>query len=431
MRSGRPIKIMVLALAGALYLAGAVRQRDAFNLSATAGGQAPYLLEAIRMHESWTGIDDPSVSPSSRAGLYLGDRNRMPLVPMALSPVYRGDLEQFVRRSSWFAIISGLVLLIAGGATCCALLPTVPAVIIVLLAAVHVFLPKSSFVQAELAYYAFFFLAWLAMCRVIVRPSARWAAVAGALGALAYLAKASGLLLIILFLLAMAARILIDLRRKPGGAGAAPPRAGASLTAALVAGLIFLAVSFPYIYDTKVRFGRWFYNVNSTFFMWCDSWAEAKAFADQHQIHERFPEAPALSLPSLSRYANTHTVAQILQRFRYGFSSLGQLAWKSAYAKHLFVLFALALFAGRKRALWSNLTAAHWIRLLFFVGMFISYLLVYAWFAVIAHGDRFLLSLYLPSVFTVLWVFSAAERAKAGLDMEGHRLRYDGAAACS
>ena len=37
----------------------------------------------------------------------------------------------------------------------------------------------------------------------------------------------------------------------------------------------FLAVVFPYIQTSKRIYGQYFYNMNSTFVMWCDSRPEA------------------------------------------------------------------------------------------------------------------------------------------------------------
>ena len=39
--------------------------------------------------------------------------------------------------------------------------------------------------------------------------------------------------------------------------------------------LCFIAVIFPYIRESKQIYGQYFYNVNTTFYIWYDSFADA------------------------------------------------------------------------------------------------------------------------------------------------------------
>ena len=430
---------LVLALSmfwlaiGAIYLWASVRQMDALNLSPAAGGQYPYLACAQRMAEE--GVTH-----------YLGDRNRMPLYSAVLSLCYTGDWDSFVDRSKWFAIISSMVLLAGVGAVAYRYLSVASATALTLAAAWCVFLPKASFVQAELAYYVLLLAAWLACCGTLHRPTTLRALLAGVLLGVAYLTKASALPALAVFMLVLAVWAVLSHYGRSGAsryesgnaAGSLPSespsgtsdartpptsdtvedaldrgdsdiRAGAFRSvrwwrAAALSALTFLVVVFPYLRDNHARFGRFFYNVNSSFFMWCDEWDEAKSFADTFRVEEQYPAAPPDLIPGPVVYWRTHDGAQMQERISTGLRALTSLARRGAYTKYALLAAALAVMA--TMLAWRSRTAAWrgWIPSIALSAVLASgYLLIYAWYAPVAFGDRFLLSLFLPLMFSALW----------------------------
>ncbi len=60
----------------------------------------------------------------------------------------------------------------------------------------------------------------------------------------------------------------------------------------------FLAVVFPYIQTSKRIYGQYFYNVNSTFVMWCDSSTEGWNFLNAHGDKDQWRSLPPEQLPS-------------------------------------------------------------------------------------------------------------------------------------
>lgn len=85
----------------------------------------------------------------------------------------------------------------------------------------------------------------------------------------------------------------------PGSASLRQPRRVLHNAAcALVLLGCFLVVVFPYIRTSKERFGRYFYNVNSTFYMWYDSWDEAERGTKAHGDRDGWPNMPADQIPS-------------------------------------------------------------------------------------------------------------------------------------
>jgi len=385
---------VLLAVAAAVYLFAACRQKEYINLSATAGGQYPYLQNAKLMAQQ--GVTH-----------YLGDRNRMPLVPALVSFLHTDDWKSFVDRASWFAIVSSFVLLAGVGFVCFATLPRLPATFVSLLATVCVFLPKASFVQAELAYYALFFASWLLMCRVIHRPDWRLAAFAGLLAGVAFWAKASAWPLVVAFVSTMVLRSLLTHRwgrRTSAGRKVPPEQLTGPATVSSVAVIVFLLVVSPYLRDNRAHFGQYLYNVNSTIFMWCDSWAEARSFADHYDIEHRYPDAPPDQIPSFRRYWRTHSVGQMIRRFGYGLTTLSSLAFHAAYFKYfVFVAILAGFVAWKRRRLLRVMTDREWLVVLFCAVVFVGYMTAFAWYALVAFGDRFVLSMLLPVMLALAW----------------------------
>lgn len=175
----------------------------------------------------------------------------------------------------------------------------------------------------------------------------------------------------------------------------------------------FLFVTYPYLAANKSRFDRYFYNVNSTVFMWCDSWAQAGAFAETNRIAEQYPQLPPDEIPGPGNYWRSHTAGHMLKRLTYGVKSLAGLAVHGSYAKYLALIFGFCLvLAVRRRRARENILSGYGFVVLFCLLFFSGYALSYAWYAQIAYGDRFVLSLLLPALFGILWL---ADRLAAGL----------------
>jgi hypothetical protein len=118
--------------------------------------------------------------------------------------------------------------------------------------------------QPELLYYFLSFSAFVLMLRLLVVPSWKLGLAAGALLGLAHLTKASVLPALLLFAVIVFAKTVYELLQRRRGDAASNALA---LASALLA---FLVVVFPYIRESKQVYGQYFYNVNSTFYIWYD-----------------------------------------------------------------------------------------------------------------------------------------------------------------
>lgn len=394
--------IAIYLAAAAAFLFGAVRQRASLNLSATAGGQHPYLEYA-------EGIALEGITR------FVGDRNRMPAVPALVSVVYDADRQRFVERASAMSIALVVAVVIGVGVIPHRILRPLSACAVTLAAAFGVFLDKASFVQAEWLYYGLFFLSWWLAVRLVRRPTPGRGAWCGLALAAAQMTKASALPLLASTVVFVLIGCLIGSGRKRGPGS---PGAWTGVFSGALAVIVFAAVCAPYLAENKSRFGRIFYNVNSTFFMWCDSWREAAGFADAHELGKEYPDAPAEEIPGPITYWETHTGRQILARVRYGLTVLAEETFAKRFGAYLAmagVACGLAmLVGGRRRVRFMLADSRDRLVPVFCAVTFAGYLLSYAWYVPVAYGDRFVQSLFLPVMCGAVFVMERSAGARRG-----------------
>ncbi len=376
-----------------VFVYAACVQAKHLNLSAAAGGQMPYLDYAKNIAEG--GVP-----------AWYGDHNRMPLVPTLLASLHTDDWSAFVARSIWFSITLSTLVLLGVGGLAFYMLPTRLAAAFIAIFAFTILMSRASFVQAELLYYSLSFFSWLLLCQLLHKPTAKLACAGGLTLGLTYLTKASAWPMLLAFLLTMIASQLFSFFRKHRDETSIPVRSiSKSWRCSVIVVVSFFLIVSPYVWRNYQQFGKLFYNVNSTFFMWCDSWPEAKTFADAYPIDDSVPDASDDNLPSFGHYWRTHTASQMLHRLRYGLATLFQLAIQGAYFKYLAIgLGFCCLMIWRFRLRLIPTLKAHSSALLFSTICFAGYLLAYAWYVPVAYGDRFILSLYTPLLFVTLWI---------------------------
>jgi hypothetical protein len=173
----------------------------------------------------------------------------------------------------------------------------------------------------------------------------------------------------------------------------------------------FLFVIFPYIWQSKVRYGHYFYNVNSTFYMWYDSWAEAKVGTRAHGDRAGWPKMPPDQVPSFRKYVQEHSVTEIVGRFTYGFADLWNVVTRSyGYANFLLLYsVAIGLLAVQNKTLCLHrFRSINTTIIVFVIGYFVGYMSLYAWYTPIASGNRFVLSLFFPAMLMIVRAVSWA-----------------------
>ena len=380
-----------------LYLYGVRQQFLYVNTDLSRTDQAAYLNAAERLKTSnYTA---------------LTDRNRMPVYPFLLSLLYEPGLsdEAFFARGK--LLNSGLSLLILPILFWIfrQYLPLFTAVNLFLIHAFTLYIFKAAYVQTELLFYLLNFAGFLLLCRLLWRPawqdSWQTAVFTGILLGVAHLTKASIMPGLALFVGAAILQVIFrQVRKRPS-----PPHIRQfflDLAVPALVVLFFLLTIWPYIQNSKERFGHYFYNVNSTFYIWYDNWDEVEAGTKAHGDRISWPDMPPEELPTAAKYFREHSLAQFGQRLFEGFlATLVTMFYSYGYLKYLTLLlgFVIALVIINYREA-QAIVARYPFLSLFVITYFSSYLLLYAWYWPISSGNRFVLALFSPIMFTLAFL---------------------------
>lgn len=341
---------------------------------------------------------------------YKGDRNRTPLYPYLLVSVYQPSMDRmdFFGAGKQFNIVLSLVMLVVIFIFARIFLPDIQAGTLTLIAAVSLYVYKAGYVQAELLYYTLSFASYVLMTWMLLRSSVLLSIATGAVTALAYLAKASILPAVVLFSTVYLVQHFVGWygsRKAESGSPKISVIFREHILPLLLVLLTFLGLLSPYLYENKQIYGQYFYNVNSTFYIWYDSWAEVEAGTEGHGDEFGWPDLPPEEIPTLRKYLREHTSQQILQRFVDGAESQWNNIIKLYGQFNFLVFYTLAFFIIAFLNLRTTiaLLREYWFLALFFVGYICGYLVLSAWFSPISDylDARFTYGLFLPYLFSI------------------------------
>lgn len=410
-----PIRPLIILLLLAGYLLGAWFQGAKVNTNPRAHDQSAYMnyAKGLRAEGYFT---------------HEGDRNRMPIYPGLIGLFYRPGMsdETFFRRAKIANVILSLLLLAGTWFILRRWLPRAHTDLLTAIAAFTVFMFKAPYVQCELLFYFLNLCAFVTMWKCLREPTLLRGGLAGLLAALAHLTKAAMLPAVALFgICFLIGRLGSALKKEPDARRRLPKEA--AVLALFV--VIFLGVLSPYLATNQRRFGRVFYNVNSTFYVWTDSWDEAMAKTHAHGDARGWPDMPPEEIPSPGKYLREHSAAQIVNRFTTGAKKMLLLAYHTfGYFKYfaLCLILCMALLLQERgtvreltrRSGRTPLAAFLWL-------WFIGYFLLYAFYAQISISTRFFLAQFLP-VMLVFFVFlSHPALQEKPLRLAGLRLAPD------
>jgi hypothetical protein len=396
------IRIALFTALAAFYVAGASIHGTRVNTSKARGDQSGYLWDGQNVRKNWEGERPP---------ILIGERNRMPVYAGFLAlfwdPATTNEVY-FEQAKKWNIYLSvGLLAVLA--ALFAYFLPPLPATNLTIIIAFGYWVFKAGYVQAELLFYFLFFVAFLLFIELLrkARPTARsvpLAAAAGAAAAVAHLTKASVLPLTGIFLAVFLIDGAVKFRAQPKHL----LQRGALAAVVL---LSFLLALWPYIHTNKRVFGRYFYNVNTTFYVWYDDWPRASVGTILHGDGVGWPKMPAEELPSGGRYWREHTMRQILERIGGGFWNMIDRSYHTYwYFTYLVLYLAFALvIAITRRAAFRDAVHRHRATLWFLVMYAAAYSVGIAFYHPVSGTgtSRFLLAHLLP-LFFVLSLFLAS-----------------------
>ncbi len=375
-----------------LYLDIAQKQSRR-NPDLTRSDQSAYIDFAKKAHESRL--------------QFTGNRNRMPLYPWIQALFYLPQMadETFFQQGKQLNIVLSLLGLLTLGIAFFAKFSKLYAFYAILAIAFLVFAIKSPFFQVEILFYTLFGLAFMLSLDTLLSPKWRKSIGIGVLFALAHFSKASALPGLLIFISSYGILFLLKLFNR----SLDRKQVKRILYHALTPLVVFMALLFPYFQESKDKYGSYFYNVNTTFYMWFDSWDDAREWASIAQPRQGWPDRPDEEIPSLSKYLREHAADDIIERFRNGAAALFR---SGCYSKHYsfgycsqvglnLLILALGLpllFKGIRRRKSEQNMHIVWYVLLFFL----LYVLSFAWYMpIIGWGHRTLLSLAIPMLWTV------------------------------
>jgi hypothetical protein len=331
----------------------------------------------------------------------LGTRDFLPGFPALASPFVDGSLieREMYAQGKTFNIGLSLVMLAAIYLISRRYFDWLLAGLLTAIAGLTLFIYKAPYFQPELLYYFLSFVAFVLMLELLRRPNWLVAIGAGLLLAAANYVKASVLPAVLLFTAAMLAQAAFAGWVERQGLRIV----GRFVGMLAVAWLAFLLPLAPYLAESKATYGSYFYNVNSTYFIWFDSWGEAKASEQVFHYTAGVPDVSKDQLPSLQNYLRTHDLGEIVQRFADGFVNQGA-NWLNTFALisfPLLFLLALGVLAYQRWPRVRELVQGHPVLTAFILLYFVGYTTLFAWYGPIAdYSDRrFTYGLYLPLLF--------------------------------
>lgn len=186
----------------------------------------------------------------------------------------------------------------------------------------------------------------------------------------------------------------------------------------LVVLVMFAVIIFPYAQALKQRFGHYFYNVNTTFYIWYDDWAQVEVEEAKHQFVMQWPDHLADDeLPSLRNYVRDHTWEQIADRFEAGIrTQYRNIFIKSFSVTNYWISYLVILLLGIligfdsfRKFVKSNL-----VPIIFVTLYFAGYLIAFTWYCPIACGRRFSYALYIPFLIVIFMVMREMVRKQPG-----------------
>lgn len=359
---------------------------------------------------------------------YTGGRARMPLYPWIQALFYSPELsdEAFFQQGKRLNIILSTACLFALGVAFFYRFTFLYATYSIVVIAFLMYSIQAPFFKAELLFFTLFALTFAASIESIRRPTWYWTLTVGLLFSAAHFAKASALPMLAIYVFSFSVPIvsMLLVRNRETRAYLTLISRAAAPT------LIFVFLLFPYFNESKERYGHFLYNVTTTFYIWYDSWDEAKQGTRAAGDRLGWPDLPAEEIPSLAKYLDEHSVSEIVHRFQSGARNFIEKACTSAgspqrlgYCGHLGVglLILIASVAGSNGRLGSNANVTSIQTGLFLALVFSAYLLSSFWAWPITMGPRVTLTLLIPYFWTVGLMLETPRLRTIQIDAPGHR----------
>jgi 4-amino-4-deoxy-L-arabinose transferase-like glycosyltransferase len=321
-------------------------------------------------------------------GSGFSDGNRHPLYPLLLAPLAIRDISFFTAAKIFSMIIGSLSLGIVFVVSRHIVGEVGGVAVLGLMAWNAEFRRTAAFVNVEVLFVPLFILAWYTAVQALTAISEKtvlWSSLAGFSAGLVYLTKANGILLVLIYGVSLFWLMGPKLIRS------------SNLWLFIIT---FLLTALPFWFYNAAQYGNPWFNINTTNYMWLDSWEESYVYE-------------ASALPTISTYWRHHSVAQIGERVGNGLLLAAPKQWYGAVrlkampetrvAANTAVLAGITIFiliAYKTGQQWQQRRAAF---LFTSVGIFL-FSSLFAWYHPISDAARFILPWTPVLYLSVIWL---------------------------
>lgn len=299
-----------------------------------------------------------------------------------------------------------------------------------------VFLPQANYFQPETIYYILFFFCWI-ICIKLLYSNDLWLYFClGIFSALAYLAKSSISPLLLMFVAISFYKVLCScfptlLKTKPQCHNS-KWQCNHFFLGIIFSSIIFSIITMPRFLDSYDKYGSPTHSYPK-YWMWLDSFDESINWMHLHNSKEKLASIEENDFPSLKNYLDTHSLDDFIKRLSDGtyivFKQFFMPVEFNSFLKHLNLfdnssinyksplpyrgLYILTIFLGvifsyiifeiynDKNVNFKFYTKDNLITFFFIIASFILYNASYGFYSIIGKGDRFMMSLYIPIIYSL------------------------------
>ena len=391
------LMIVSLIFLAITYYQAARNHSDEINIDLTVSDQSAYMRfikEARRLDFNYT-----------------GDHNRMPLYPFIQALFYSPDMDdlELFELGKQYNLILSIVLLVCLFIVLFWLFGFFRSYLFILIIAFSLFIFKAVYVQAEILYYSLSALSFVLLLMMLTRPTWLRSIATGIIVGLAYLTKGTILSSLPLFAVLYSVQlVLFGVQEKINHNKERLITFTQRAAYLLVVLVLFALVIFPYAQALKLRFGHYFYNVNTTFYIWFDDWQMAIEEEAKHNFVNQWPShLTDDELPNLRNYLREHSSQQIVDRFVSGFEGQFRNIFDKPFSvTNYWISYLIILMMGILINIdnFRMFVKSNWVTLLFVILYFAGYLIAFAWYCPLACGRRFTYGLYIPFLIVIFLV---------------------------
>lgn len=266
-----------------------------------------------------------------------------------------------------------------------------------------IFIPVFSYIHdvlVEPIFYVSFGLLFIFFIELLNELNFRNSIKFGAICLVVYSLKATGFFLLIISILFLITKKIVEDKKI----------SFLELSKIFSSLLFFLLLASPYLYENYINYNKQiFYNVNSTFYVWYDTWEEVENGTKLYGDRVGWPKMPEEEIPSFSKYVESHSLKDIINRFTKGYTNILKYYFSineftgSLTLSLVILLLHLKIRMKKVDKMVVFEKTKLWTYYLSFISLFI--LTSTAWYQLTSSVQRFSILIFVPLYFLIFLYF--------------------------